>query len=236
MIEKVNDIFITVNICCYNSSKFLEETIKSVLAQTYLNFELLIIDDGSTDDTKIIVKKFMKKNQNIRYYYQQNNGYPSARNLAINLAKGEWIAIIDHDDIMLPNRLKEQVSDILINPSAKLFSSDSNHMDSYGNFTNNSFSKFNPSNLNLNLRIAAFELIKKHDKEIPEALDYFLEVANLGETEFYDLIKKMKVEGVEGIELPTSYRKSPLEETKRKPFVQQLIDELRPPIISKINK
>ena len=160
MIEKVNDIFITVNICCYNSSKFLEETIKSILAKTYLNFELQIIDDGSTDDTKILVKQFMKKNKNIRYYYQQNNGYPSARNLAINLAKGEWIAIIDHDDIMLPNRLKEQVSDILVNPSAKLFSSDSNHMDTYGNFTNNSFSKFNPLNLNLNLRIAAFELIK----------------------------------------------------------------------------
>ena len=160
MIYKKKDIFITVNICCYNSSKFLEETIKSVLAQTYLNFELLIIDDGSTDDTKLIVQKFIKKNQNIRYYYQQNNGYPSARNMAINLAKGQWIAIIDHDDIMLPNRLTEQVADILKNPFAKLFSANSNHIDTYGNFTNDNFSKFNPLNLDLSHRIAAFELIK----------------------------------------------------------------------------
>ena len=85
-------------------------------------------------------------------------------------------------------------------------------------------------------RQEAFELIKKHDKEIPEALDYFLEVANLNDVEFYDLINKMKVEGVKGIDLPKSNRKSSLEETKRKPFVQQLIDELRPSPNDNINK
>ncbi len=77
-------------------------------------------------------------------------------------------------------------------------------------------------------RQEAFELIKKHDKEVPEALDYFLEIADMEESEFYDMINKLKVEGVKGIELPTSHRQSALEETKRKPFVRQLIDELRP--------
>ena len=78
-------------------------------------------------------------------------------------------------------------------------------------------------------REEAFELISKHDKEVPEALNYFLEISGLDESQFYEVIKKMKVEGVKGIELPTSIRKTSLEETKRKPFVQQLIDELRPP-------
>tara|TARA_B100000242_G_C42835906_1_gene388285 strand:- start:337 stop:669 length:333 start_codon:yes stop_codon:yes gene_type:complete len=77
-------------------------------------------------------------------------------------------------------------------------------------------------------REEAFELINKYDKEVPEALKYFLEISNLGETEFYDLIDKMKVEGVKDVKLPTTNRKSILEESKRKPFVQQLIDELRP--------
>ena len=155
-----NDILITVNICCYNSSKYLNETINSVLNQTYSNWELLIIDDGSTDNTKYIVEQYLNKNSKIRYYYQKNKGYSNARNKAINLSKGNWISLIDHDDVMFPERLLEQVSEIKKHPNAKLFSSNSQHIDDQGNYIIDSFSKFNPLNLDFSSRNAAFELIK----------------------------------------------------------------------------
>ena len=76
-------------------------------------------------------------------------------------------------------------------------------------------------------RQEAFELIKKHDNEIPEALNYFLKLADMEEEEFYNVIEGLKVQGVKGITLPTSKRQTPLDEDKSKPFIRQLIDELR---------
>ena len=68
-----SDIFITVNICCYNSSKYLNETINSVLNQTYSNWELLIIDDGSTDNSIEIINRY-KKNEKIKIIIQKRMG------------------------------------------------------------------------------------------------------------------------------------------------------------------
>ena len=123
MIDNYKNFLITINICCYNSSKYIEETIQSVINQTYKNWELIIIDDGSTDNTKNLIKKYLNRNNNIFYFYKENGGYPSARNKAIKIAKGEWIALIDHDDVMLPNRLENQVNEIIKYNHVKLFSS-----------------------------------------------------------------------------------------------------------------
>jgi glycosyltransferase involved in cell wall biosynthesis len=100
--EKVSIIIPT-----YNSDKFLYETIESVLAQTYHNYEILIIDDGSTDNTKEVLKPFKDK---IKYIYQKNSGGPAKpRNIGIKKATGKYIAIFDSDDIMMPQKLDQSV-------------------------------------------------------------------------------------------------------------------------------
>ena len=99
-------------ICCYNSEKYLHETIDSVIDQTYTNWEIVIVNDGSTDGTEEIILDYIDQGIPITYLKQENKGFGAARNKAIELAKGDWIAIIDHDDICIPNRLESQVNDI----------------------------------------------------------------------------------------------------------------------------
>jgi len=98
---------VSVNIPCFNSAKFIKETIESVLAQTYTDFELIVMDDGSTDGTGGVVSSF--GDPRIRYFYKDNEGLSETRNRAILESKGEYIAFLDHDDIWLPEKLKEQV-------------------------------------------------------------------------------------------------------------------------------
>jgi len=88
---------VTVIIPTYNRSKLLVETIESVLLQSYTDFELLIIDDGSTDDTRQAVSAL--NDSRIKYIYKQNGGVSSARNLGLNNAKGEFICFLDSDDL-----------------------------------------------------------------------------------------------------------------------------------------
>jgi glycosyltransferase involved in cell wall biosynthesis len=96
--------FFSVILATYNSSKYLEESINSVLNQTYKNFELIIVDDGSTDKTINIIKKF--KDNRIKYKYQTNQGPSKARNIGIKISKSRWICFIDADDYWYKNKLK----------------------------------------------------------------------------------------------------------------------------------
>lgn len=96
---------ISVIVPLYNKAATIERCIKSVLAQTYDDWELLIIDDGSTDDSSKIVEKY-SDNKKIHYHYKKNGGVSSARNSGIKLAKGEWITYIDADDYFLPEALQ----------------------------------------------------------------------------------------------------------------------------------
>ncbi len=99
---------ISVIIPTYNRSALLKRAIKSVLNQTFQDFELIVVDDGSTDDTKKIVDSF--SNQKITYIYQQNSGGASRpKNTGIKTAKGDYIAILDSDDEWLPDKLKKQI-------------------------------------------------------------------------------------------------------------------------------
>lgn len=99
---------VSVNICCYNSEKYLKETIQSVLDQTVSDFEIVIINDGSTDRTEEIVKNF--NDHRIRYFYQENRGLSYSRNRAISLSSGDYIAFLDHDDLWIPTKLEKQVA------------------------------------------------------------------------------------------------------------------------------
>lgn len=93
----------------YNAELFLKETIASILAQTYQNFELIIIDDGSTDNSKAVIDSF--GDPRIKYLYQENHGGPSkARNYGLREATGKYIFIFDSDDLMRPDKIELSVA------------------------------------------------------------------------------------------------------------------------------
>jgi glycosyltransferase involved in cell wall biosynthesis len=101
---------VSINLCCYNSERYLEETLQSIFAQTYKDWELIVINDGSVDTTEQIIQKHINDGRPIIYHYQSNAGLGASRNKAIELSKGEFIAIIDHDDLWLPSKLEKQMA------------------------------------------------------------------------------------------------------------------------------
>lgn len=101
---------VSVIIPTYNYAKFLPEAIDSVLNQTYQDFKIIIIDDGSTDNTKEIIEGYIKKySDKIRYFFQRNKGCEAACNKGIRESKGVYIAILGADDTWLPEKLKMQM-------------------------------------------------------------------------------------------------------------------------------
>lgn len=96
----------------YNAEDFISESIASVFSQTYFNWELLIIDDCSSDNTISIVKEFAERDSRIRYFStERNTGSPALpRNIGIEQANGDYIAFLDSDDIWLPHKLEEQLA------------------------------------------------------------------------------------------------------------------------------
>lgn len=95
----------------YNCGRFIADTIRSVQAQTYTEWEMIIVDDNSTDDTERIVNEFVASDGRIRYYRNENNaGAALSRNWALREAKGRWIAFLDSDDLWLPEKLERQIA------------------------------------------------------------------------------------------------------------------------------
>ena len=94
----------------YNCGKYIKETIESVINQTYKNWEMIIIDDCSTDNTKDIVKQYQQKYSNIIYkMLDESSGAAIARNTALKMAKGKYVAFLDSDDLWLPEKLEHQI-------------------------------------------------------------------------------------------------------------------------------
>ena len=111
-ILKHNNIKISVIIPTFNREKLIGNSIKSVLNQTLKNFELIIVDDGSTDNTKEVVDKFQDKR--IKYIkLDTNQGASNARNIGIKNAKGKYMSFQDSDDIFYPNKLEIQLNNII---------------------------------------------------------------------------------------------------------------------------
>jgi glycosyltransferase involved in cell wall biosynthesis len=100
---------VSVIIPAYNAELFIERTLRSVLAQTYQNLEVIVVDDGSQDRTAAIVQSIAQEDDRIHFFQQANAGVAAARNLAIQKARGELIAPIDADDIWFPQNLEKQV-------------------------------------------------------------------------------------------------------------------------------
>ncbi len=107
---------VSVIIPAYNCSTYIDKAIESVFTQTYRDFEIIVVDDGSSDTTAEEVKKYEK----IHYKWQKNSGPAAARNLGIKEASGEYIAFLDADDVWLPKKLELQVAKFEQNDSIKL--------------------------------------------------------------------------------------------------------------------
>lgn len=102
-------IMISVIIPLYNKEEAIEQCIQSILQQTYKDWELIIVDDGSTDSSSAKVKPFLKDSR-IHYIYKENGGVSSARNRGIDLAQGEWSIYLDADDYLAPNALHSLIT------------------------------------------------------------------------------------------------------------------------------
>lgn len=107
--------FVSVIIPTYNRAYCVVEAIESVLGQTFQDFELIVVDDGSTDATAEVLAPYVDR---IRYIYQKNAGVSAARNTGIRAARGQWIAFLDSDDVWLPEKLEIQVEGVHAHPTA----------------------------------------------------------------------------------------------------------------------
>jgi len=115
----MSDILFSIVIPTYNRENFIVKTIQSVLSQSYSSFELLIIDDGSTDNTEKVVEKV--KDERIKYYKKKNAERGSARNYGTNKAEGDYITFLDSDDLLYPKCLEEANLFIASNNAINIF-------------------------------------------------------------------------------------------------------------------
>jgi glycosyltransferase involved in cell wall biosynthesis len=110
-------------IVTYNRVNFLKEAVESILAQTYFqkkpdDWELLIIDDGSTDGTRELIERYCEQYKNISYHHKEHRGVSAARNLGLNLARGEYIGFLDSDDLWLKDKVQAQLTYLKTFPEA----------------------------------------------------------------------------------------------------------------------
>lgn len=122
---------VSVVIPTYNRASLVKEAIKSVLAQTFSQFEIIIIDDGSTDSTERELFSFIRKGV-VRYHFQQNAGGAEARNAGMRLAAGKYIAFLDSDDLFHPQKLEKQISYLERNQEVGMIHSGFSKIDGMG--------------------------------------------------------------------------------------------------------
>lgn len=108
----MNETIVSIIMPAYNAEKYIQESINSVTAQTYSNWELIIIDDGSEDDTSSIIMNNCTQDHRIKSIYQENGKQGKARNLGIYNSKGKYIAFLDSDDLWDPKKLEIQLEEI----------------------------------------------------------------------------------------------------------------------------
>lgn len=122
---------VSILTAAYNSERFIGETIRSVHAQTYPDWEHIVVDDGSTDNTRAVVAPFENR---IRFLHQPNKGQGAARNLAYSVSTGEYIAVLDSDDVWEPDKLEKQVRALDEASRAGLVYTGARTIDERGNF------------------------------------------------------------------------------------------------------
>ena len=117
----MSDVLVSAIITTYNYGRFVVDAVQSVLAQTYPHVEVIVVDDGSTDDTASRLQPFMGR---IRYMHQENSGVDAARNRGIRAASGQYIGLLDADDMWHPQRVGRQLQYIADHPQAAVVAAD----------------------------------------------------------------------------------------------------------------
>ena len=114
----------TVIIPAYNASAFLSDAVASVLVQTHPEVEVIVVDDGSTDDTAALLAQWQARDPRIRAVHQHNRGLAAARNAGLNVACGQYVAFLDADDVIHPEKLERQIAYLEAHPHTDLVYSD----------------------------------------------------------------------------------------------------------------
>ena len=127
-----NNIFISILIPTYNRAKFLSKTIESALDQDYNNYEIIILDDGSTDNTELVIKQYLE-NAKIKYIKKEHTNAPDTRNKLIDLATGDYILWLDSDDNLNPKVLKKYVDTLVNFPTVNMVYGNIRFTDFNGN-------------------------------------------------------------------------------------------------------
>jgi glycosyltransferase involved in cell wall biosynthesis len=115
---------VSVIIPCYNQAQYLPDALESVLAQTYLHWECIIVNDGSPDNTEEVSKEWLTKDKRFRYFRKENGGLSSARNAGLSVAQGDFIQFLDADDVIHPEKFTVQVKELQNTPDNSLGISD----------------------------------------------------------------------------------------------------------------
>jgi len=219
--EVFNMPIVSVITTSYNAANLIDIAIKSILAQKFKAFEMIIVDDGSSDNTKEIVNNNYDKR--IKYFKVDHLGRPKALNYAINKSKGKYIAILDADDVAFPERLSLQTKFMENNPHIGLVGSAKRKIiDSNGNITGDdestsyTDSEIKQALLNSNplfhssvmFRREIFEKVNGYDERLPCWVDWdfyirispFCKLANMKEYLSYKRIHdEQKFQGLNGI-------------------------------------
>jgi len=118
----MSDDLVSIIMPAYNAERYIAASIESVLAQTYSNWELIVVDDGSTDNTAAVVQEFVARDPRIKYIFQENGRLGKARNTSIRNSTGPLIAFLDSDDLWLPAKLEMQMRAIAQNNADVVYS------------------------------------------------------------------------------------------------------------------
>ena len=118
----------------YNAARYVAEAVESILGQTFADFELLIVDDGSTDRSRAILERYQARDERIRLTSRPNTGYAVALNELLGLARGELVARMDADDVALPQRLARQVDYLRAHPDVVCVGTAVHFIDEAGRF------------------------------------------------------------------------------------------------------
>lgn len=119
---KETPALVSVIIAAYNAEKYIEDAVGSVFAQTYQHFEIIIVDDGSSDSTRKKVEKLAQIDNRVRYLYQSNKGAAAARNYGMRQACGDFFSFLDADDYWVKDKLEVQIEELTINRDCFLYS------------------------------------------------------------------------------------------------------------------
>jgi glycosyltransferase involved in cell wall biosynthesis len=130
---------VSVVMPAYNAASYLCEAIDSVLAQTFSAFELIVVDDGSTDDTLTLARGFARTDSRVRVFTTPNGGPAAARNVALGAARGEFIALLDSDDLLRPQYLATQIAILVAHPDVSIVTSNAINLGGGANFDGKPF-------------------------------------------------------------------------------------------------